>query len=193
MDRPEAEIRAAQLKEDLLALPVLGNDVASRILADLPPASLRRIVNSTRVDWVNIGLYLELLSAVHAHVGEDGLQRWARAAVRRSIESSLLRPIVETASRLFGLSPAGIFKVTSQVWQQIIRGGGELTVQSGGPATCRIGLRGAPPALQQRVFLVSVAGALETAFDICKVEGQVRLVAPAAGLSAEFEATWSER
>jgi hypothetical protein len=193
MDRPEAEIRAAQLKEDLLALRELGNDVASRILADLPPASLRRIVNSTRVDWVPIGLYLELLVVVQAHVGDEGVQRWARAAVGRSIESSLLRPIVETASRLFGVSPAGIYKITSQVWQQIIRGGGELAVQSGGPGTCRVGLRGAPPALHQRVFLLSVAGALETAFDICKVEGQVRLVPPAAGLTAEFEAAWSER
>lgn len=192
MDRPEPEMRAAQLKEDLLALRELGNDVASRILADLPPASLRRIVGSTRVDWVPIGLYLELLAAVQAHVGDDGLQRWARLAVHRSIESSLLRPIVETASRLFGLSPAGVFKVTSQVWRQIIRGGGELAVVSCIPGTCRFGLRDAPPVLHQRSFLVSVAGALETAFDLCKVEGRVRLVAPAAGLAAEFEATWSE-
>jgi hypothetical protein len=187
------EMRAAQLKEDLLALRELGNDVASRILSDLPPAGLRRIVGSTRVDWVPIGLYLELLAAVQAHVGDDGLQRWARLAIHRSIESSLLRPIVETASRLFGLTPAGIYKVTSQGWRQIIRGGGELAVVSCVPGACRFGLRDAPPALHQRNFLVSVAGALETAFDICKVDGQVRLVAPAADLAAEFEATWSKR
>jgi hypothetical protein len=184
-------MRAAQLKEDLQALQVLGNDHASRILADLTPASLRRIVGSTRVDWLPMEHYLELLVAVQAHVGDAGLCRWARAAVRRSVESTLLRPIVEAAIRLFGVSPASLFRISSQVWQQIVRGGGELVLLSQGPGVCRVGLRGTPLVLQDRNFYLSVAGALEAAFDTCEVEGRVRLVTPSAGLVAEFEATWA--
>jgi len=186
-------MRAAQLKEDLLALRELGHDVASRILADLPPRTLQRIVQSTRVDWLPIELYLELLLAIRATSGDDGVRRWALAAVKRSIDSSLLRPLVEVAIRLFGLSPSSLFKISSQVWQQILRGCGEIVVLSHGPGACRIGLRGTPYALQHPAFYHSIGGALEAAFATCNVEGQVRLVTPSADLTAEFEATWTER
>ena len=186
------EMRAAQLKEDLLALQVLGNDVASRILADLPPSLLRRIVHATRVDWLPVETYLELLSAIQPHAGDDGLRRWARAAVGRSIATSFFKPLVETAIRLFGVSPASIFKVAPQAWQQAFRGGGDLVVLGLGPGTCRVGLRDLPPHLGNRNFLVSIEGALEAPLDVCKVEGQVRLAPPSADLSAVFEGTWPQ-
>lgn len=187
------EMRAAQLKEDLTALKDLGHDVASRILADLPAPLLRRIVHSTRVDWLPFELCLDLTRAVHEVGGDDGVRRWARAAVGRSVATSLFKPLVETAIRLFGVSPASIFRVAPQAWQQSFRGCGDLVVLSQAPGTCRLALRDVPPAVRDRAFFLSIAGALEAPFDTCEVEGQVRLLEPSSDLSAEFEATWPER
>ena len=49
-----AEIRAAQLQENLVALHVLGDDVARRALADVPGEVLARIREATRVAWLPV-------------------------------------------------------------------------------------------------------------------------------------------
>ncbi|HTN53509.1 MAG TPA: hypothetical protein VML50_13965 [Anaeromyxobacter sp.] len=186
------EIRAAQLKEDLLALSELGSELASRVLADLAPATLRRIVLATRVDWLPAELNVELAHVGERVLGEDGLRTWGRASVLRSMGTSLLQPILEGAVRLFGLSPPAIFRTVPSAYRAAYRNCGEMVVTGGEPDARIVTLQGLPAPLQDHAFLVAIEGALEGVFDTCRVEGAVRLVSP-IGERVEFRASWRPR
>lgn len=187
------EMSAEQLKENLFALLVLGNDTASRILADLPPQHLRRIEQAGRTEWLPIAIELTLTRTILAEVGEAGLRRWSSAALKRSLDSSLFRPMLDTAVRLFGLSPSGLFKMVPQGWKRVFRGAGELTVQPDGPASLQVDLVGLPEEMRDESYLLTIGSSFHALFDACKVAGDIRLVAPPPGVGARFQVTWTAR
>lgn len=187
-----SEMRAAQLKDDLLALVALGNQRASLILAEVPPGELRRIVRASTFDWLPIGVNLDLCRTVHAAAGDAGVRAWGRAAVRRSLESSSFRPIVETATRVFGLTPAALLRVGPLVWRSTFRDAGRFTVTLTSPHTAMVRLVELPEAMRERPFLLSIAGALEAVFDVTGGPGTIQFVEP-PGAEARFVATWRTR
>jgi hypothetical protein len=191
LDPPRPEMRAAQLKEDLPALLELGEGTAAAIRARLDPEVLRRIESATRVDWLPLEVDLALVRAVGAEVGDDGLRRWGRAAARRNT-NALFRPLVETAVRLFGFTPAGVFKFLPQAWKAAFRGCGELRVDPVAPGELRIVLASPPDAARDPAFLVSIAGAFETVYDTCDTPGRVQVERVEPGEVA-FLATWTPR
>jgi len=186
-----AEMRASQLKEDLVALGSLGHEAAARILAELPPAHLKVIERSTRVDWLPVEVDVALVQVIHAEVGDEGLRHWGREALRRSFESSALRPLITTVARVFGLSPAALLKAAPQAWRATFRGCGELSVEeaSGGLVVRLVGL---PSQLHHRPFQLSIGGSLEAVFDLAKVDGHIRLVEPGGLAEARYEVSWTE-
>jgi hypothetical protein len=187
------EMSAEQLKENLFALLVLGNDTASRILADLPPLHLRRIERADRAEWLPIEIELTLTRAVLAEVGEEGLGRWSSAALKRSLDSSLFRPLLDSAVRLFGLSPQGLFKMAPQGWRRAFRGAGELAVQPNGPGALQVDLVGLPEELKDRSFVLTIGTCLYALFDACQVAGRVQVVAPPPGVGARYQVSWTAR
>jgi len=187
------EMSAEQLKENLFALLVLGNDTASRILADLPPQHLRRIEQAGRAEWLPIEIELTLTRAILAEVGEEGLRQWSSAALKRSLDSSLFRPLLDTAVRLFGLSPQGLFKMVPQGWKRAFRDAGELTVQPEGPDTLHVDLVGLPEELRDRSFVLTIGTCMYALFDACKVTGQIQVVAPPPGIGARYRVSWTAR
>lgn len=187
------EMRADQLKENLYALLALGNETASRILADLPPQHLRRIEQAGRTEWLPIEIDLNLGVVIHRAVGDDGLRRWSRAALRRSLDGSIQKPLLDTAVRLFGLTPAGLFRMAPQGWRAAFRGAGELVIAGSGPGSTIMDLVGLPEEMRGPAFVIGIAGGLEAVFDTCKVTGEVRLVEPPAGVGARMHATWAAR
>jgi hypothetical protein len=171
------EMSADQLKENLFALLVLGNDAASRILADLPPQHLRRIERAGRADWLPIELELTLTRTILAEVGEDGLRRWSATALTRSL----------------GLSPQGLFKMAPQGWTRAFRDAGDLAVQPDGPEALHVDLVGLPEEMQDRSYVLTIGTCLYALLDACKVAGEVQVLAPPPGSGARFRVTWTPR
>jgi hypothetical protein len=187
------EMSAEQLKENLYALLVLGNDTASRILADLPPQHLRRIEQASRSDWLPIEIELTLTRTVLDAVGEEGLRRWSSAALKRALDSSLFKPLLDTAVRLFGLSPPGLFKMVPQGWKRAFRGAGELTVVAEGPETLLVDLVGLPEEMRDRSYVLTIGASFYALLDACKVVGDIREVEPPAGIGVRYQVTWTAR
>ena len=187
------EMSADQLKENLFALLVLGNDTASRILADLPPGHLRRIEQAGRSAWLPVEIELTLTRTVLAEVGAEGLRRWSTAALKRSLDSSLFKPLLDTAVRLFGLSPQGCFKMAPQGWRRAFRGAGELTVQPDGADAVVVDLVGLPEELQDESFVLTIGTSLYALLDACKAAGEVQVVAPPPGVGARYRVAWTAR
>jgi len=187
------EMSADQLKENLFALLVLGNDTASRILADLPPQHLRRIEQASRTDWLPMEIELVLTRVILAEVGEEGLRRWSSAALKRTLDSSLFRPLLDTAVKLFGLSPQGLFKMAPKGWGRAFRGAGELTVQPEGASAVVVDLVGLPEEMRDRSFVLTIGTSLYALLDACKVTGEIRVVAPPPGVGARYQVSWTAR
>ncbi len=187
------EMRADQLKENLYALLALGNETASRILADMPPQHLRRIEQAARTDWLPVELGVLLGELIWRHVGPEGMRAWSRAALRRSMAGTIMGPLLDTAVRLLGLSPAGLFKMAPQGWRAAFRDAGELAIVESGPATIVMDLQGLPEGMSREPFVAGIAGALEAIFETCKVAGAVQLAPPPPGAGARLIATWTPR
>jgi len=186
-----AEIRAAQLQENLLALHVLGDDVARRVLADVPGEVLARIREATRVAWLPVVEVNEpLLRAIRAHAGDEGLRDFARAAALRSATSRLFGPIVEPLVRMFGLSPGVLLRVPPLAYRATFRGMGALAVASTAPHLVRFELRLLPPQIEREQFLLVMAGAIESALAHARVIGRVEVLAGDGDADAFFEARW---
>lgn len=188
------EMRAEQLKENLFALLVLGNDTASRILADLPPQHLRRIEQASRTDWLPIEIELTLTRTIRAAVGDEALRRWSSAALRRTLDTSMFRPLFDTAVRLFGLSPNSLFKMAPQGWRTTFRGAGELTVQPGGPTSLVVDLVGLPEEMRDASFVLTIGLAFHALLDACQVTGgRIEVAEPPPGIGARYQVTWAAR
>ena len=186
-----AEIRAAQLQENLVALHVLGDEVARRVLADVPGEVLARIREATRVAWLPVVEVNEpLLRAIRVHSGDEGLRDFARAAALRSATSRLFGPIVEPLVRMFGLKPGVLLRVPPLAYRATFRGMGQLAVASSAPHLVRFELRLLPPQIEREQFLLVLAGAIESALAHAQVIGRVEVLAGAGDADACFEARW---
>jgi len=187
------EMRAEQLKENLFALLVLGNETASRILADLPPQHLRRIERAARTDWLPFEIELTLTRTILASVGEEETRRWSSAALRRTLDSSMFKPLFDTAVRLFGLSPSSLFKMAPQGWKTTFRGAGEMTVQPEGPTALTVDLVGLPDEMRDPAFVFTIGMSFHALLDACKVTGLVQVSEPPPGVGARYQVTWTAR
>jgi hypothetical protein len=186
-----AEIRAAQLQENLVALAVLGDDLARRVLADVPAEVLARIREATRVAWLPVVAVNEpLLRAIRVHAGDEGLRDFARAAALRSATSRLFGPIVEPLVRMFGLKPGVLLRVPPVAYRATFRGMGELSVESSAPSRVRFALRRLPLEVERDQFLIVLAGAIESALAHAQVVGRVDILPGPADADAGFEARW---
>ncbi|MFT3913907.1 MAG: hypothetical protein QM704_07275 [Anaeromyxobacteraceae bacterium] len=186
-----AEMRAAQLQEDLVALAALGDEVARRVLADLPPEVVARIREATRVDWLSIReVHEPFLHAVRRHAGDEGLRTFARVAALRSATSRFVGPIIEPLVRVFGLGPEVMLRVPPTAYRATFRGMGELVRLSAAPNLVRFALRGLPSDIDREPMYLVVAGALEGAVAHAKVAGRAEILAGEGGADAVFEVRW---
>jgi len=186
-----AEIRVAQLQENLAALTVLGEEVVQRVLADVPAEVMARIREGTRVAWLPVVEVNEpLLRAIRAHAGDEGLRDFSRAAALRSATSRLFGPIVEPLVRMFGLKPGVLLRVPPTAYRATFRGMGVLSVVASAPHCVRFALRQLPPVIDHVLFFVVLAGAIESALAHAQVVGRVEVLAGHGDVDAYFEARW---
>ncbi len=96
------------------------------ILSAVPPASLAEIERSRSSSWVPIGYYDDIIEAVLAVEGIDGVRDLFATQNEYWGESKLFRPMMESAKRIFGLTPFGQLKWFGRAWQVTTRGMGTL-------------------------------------------------------------------
>lgn len=186
-----ADIRAAQLQENLVALKGMGEELERRVLADVPPEVLARIRDATRVAWLPVVSVNEpLLRAIRAHAGDEGLRAWACQAALRSATSRLFGPIVEPLVRMFGLKPTVLLRVPPLAYRATFRGMGLLEQVASAPHCVRFSLSQFPAEVDREQFFLVLAGAIESALVHAQVTGRVEVLPGEGGADACFEARW---
>src|SRR5512133_703355 len=166
-------VRASHLKDRVWALATLGPS-ASRVRARLRPETVATIEAARGTEHLPIALHVELAQAVFAEVGADGTRRWGTESLLHSFEG-FLKPLVVGLTKLFGTTPATLFKAFPQGWSGTFRGAGHVTVTHPGEGLTRVFLRELPAELRGIAFLSGVAGSLETAFRISPYDGRAVL------------------
>jgi uncharacterized protein (TIGR02265 family) len=123
------EIKASYFRANLDALAVLGN---SRATVEAQMATeIETTRRASRADWLPMA-FDEKLSAVVAEVaGRDGVIATNRAAFLAAAEGPFLRPVVQGALRVFGVTPKGILRHLDNTWDAGTRHAGRMEVVLG--------------------------------------------------------------
>jgi hypothetical protein len=142
----------------------------------LSPETVETIREANRFTWIPVSLDIEVTEAVHEETGEDGLMDWAKEGFLHAMKTPVLGPMFSGIVRLFGIQPAGMFKLAPLAWRAAYRNCGELTVQE----VSGVGLRGAlddlPPHVAEcRPYFIGVAGVFDAVLHLSQHEGKVIL------------------
>lgn len=169
-------IRAALPLQSLRVLELVAGGEYARVLGCMRPGSLRRIRGAGSLDWLPLELDLELVEAVADVLGPEVDRERARLCVRACFDTPLLRPFVAGIELLFGLEPAALIGAVPRAWHVLYRDAGRIHYEIV-PGLQRVLIYEQIPAsvLTNHLYLEAIAGALESLFDVCKVDGSVEL------------------
>jgi hypothetical protein len=158
-------MRAGHLKENVTALHGLGPELEARVRAR-QRASIELIERAPRMAWLDVRFDAELMEAIAAEGGLIAVHKLNSEAITKTIEGPLLRPLVEGAFKLFGVTPSSLVRWTRHAYLQIYRECGDVTVNDERTLVSVLGL---PPQLRASLpWLEGIAGALDGTVRVCR-------------------------
>jgi hypothetical protein len=168
---------------------------SAAVLERLDVGSLGAIREASGLDWLPLEHDLALTRALYEGLGAAAAGRFFRAHTLGSFDGPVLRTMVHTAVRLFGLEPGAWARWVPKGWQLLFRGCGDWTVGEAGPGRVTLTLSAMPPACaEDPAWLRSVGSSLEALLDLARVRGVVELAPREAGAAeATFALRWSAR
>lgn len=186
-------IRAALPLQSLRVLESMAGSEHTRVLARLQPETLARLRSVTRLEWLPLEMDVELSLAVTDVLGPNVDRERARLGVLQCFETPLLRPFLRGADMLFGLSPGGLIATVPRGWPAVYRDAGHLRYEVDGGLRRVLIYEDIPQVvIGSRQYLDTLAGGLESVFDLCKVVGSVSLGRIDVGARrAELHFEWS--
>lgn len=188
---PSASVRATHSQGTLHTIQALQPGQLPSVLARLDPAVRRGILEAPSSGWIPAEWDVALVHAELEVLGRDGMRRVARAALVDALGGPQLGALVSTALRLFGATPAGLYRWAGRAWAHVVEGGGALRLDRTEGNEAWLALEGMPAELADPEYLEAVAGALESVLDVCWVEGDVSVVPRTDG--GRFHARWRPR
>lgn len=91
-------------------------------------AEIERVEQCSRVDWIPLGVQLEILGAVREETGARGYDDFCAAHFASTIEQPFVKGMFETTVRLFGLGPGAVLRVFPKTWSTISRDCGRMEI-----------------------------------------------------------------
>ena len=173
---PAPEVRAAFLKSALESFGALSPPAAAGARARLPPATAAAIGAADRLDWLPARHALELLAAVHAVAGDEGVRFYAVASMEVALHAPLMRGFLDAALAVPSPSPLELLRAFAAAFPLHYQDAGELVVSAGpGDRTARVLHVGIPELLLAPNWLLAVAACM----------GRVAALASPDGVRAE--------
>ncbi len=179
------------MESNLQSLDELGPEHSQKIRAELT-REIALVEGSTRVGWLPLEHDIALTELVARVSGDQALWDWSLGSMLKTVDAPLLRPAVDSAVRLFGLSPDKIVRLAPRVWQVIYRNAGDLEVRREGPSAVSLLWRNVPGiAMRSHAYRIGIAASLASLFEICRVRGTVSVDPDlAAPMSLVFRLAW---
>lgn len=169
-------IRAGQAQANLKAVSLLKPLARGRVERHLSPESVSLIRESNRFTWIPVIHDVEVTEAVHEETGELGLMEWAKDGFLSAMKGPVLGAMFSGVVRLFGVQPAGMFKLAPLAWRAAYRNCGELTVEETPSGGLRATLGNLPLRVaQSRPYMLGVVGVFDAVLELNRYKGKVSL------------------
>jgi len=181
-------IRALNVRRALTDVGVLNPAQQAAVYAAVRPATIRAIQGAHDMAWLDIAISIELNSAIFAVMTPPEYRRWSRAMALHVIKRSMVSGMVEAALRLFDVTPQGLFKTMPRGWGATYKDAGVVTVAAVPPLSTRLTFVDLPASMRTSLYLESIAGGLETVFDMCHVDGKIVIERSS---TIDMVATWA--
>ena len=183
-------VRARHLKTNLEALDRLPEREAVRCL--LAEQLLRGIAQAHGFDWLPIAWDVAIVRAVHAALGPEAQDAFARSLLLESFDGPLLGSLVRTAVNLFGLDADRWVRWIPKGWALVFRDCGSWTIEAARVGEIRLRLDGLPRVcLEDLLWPRSVASSLSALQVRVGVPGETVLeAADVARRVATFMVRW---
>lgn len=123
------EIKASYFRATLEALAILGAhraEIEHRMSREIE-ATLR----ASRADWLPMAFDQKLSAVVAEVAGRDAVIATNREAFLAAADGPFLRPVVQGALRVFGVSPKGLLRHIDHVWRAGTRHAGYMELTFG--------------------------------------------------------------
>lgn len=191
----EPAVRAAVTRAALYA--ALGSDpaVAARVRAELPPSLFDQVLDAGRNAWLPVAIDMDVTEVISAALGPELSAEFWRRILVETLESPLLKPLLDGVVGMFGLAPESLLRWSPRAWNAVYRNCGSLNVLERGIRSARVGFDDITPTLlRSDTFIEALRASFEAVFTLCRVYGEVKVEAfdPAAR-SAVYAFSWTPR
>lgn len=147
-----------------------------RFFAALPPEVRAQADAAAPGTWLPIALHVTLADVLRETFGAARAHQFYRRAMQESLAKPLFAPLVRTAVRLFGLSPATCVRWAPKVWQASFRDVGSVTGEILGPGRARLLYRDLPSVcIDSDAWIESSQGSAYGVLEMTETLGVVRI------------------
>ncbi|MEM9069140.1 MAG: hypothetical protein AAGE52_11570 [Myxococcota bacterium] len=149
-----------------------------RVLREAPNVDLDRLADRWILGWVDMHTHMELCDAIRAVVGSEGNVRFWQRAMRDVITKGFFANLVNTAIRVYGMTPLGYFKMFSRGYEYGTRNLGSMRVVKFAERFADLELSAFPSReFSFDCFVEGLQGTLMVAYETVKVSGEVTITA----------------
>ena len=176
MTASSAQIRAP-LTKAIVELMDQRMPESARAVRARVPREIERVEGASRMDWIDLSVQLAILDAIYSEVGMRRWEQFVSAHFSSTVEQPFVRSMFETSVRLFGMSPAAVFKVFAKTWATISRGCGDVTIGEVDPRATTIRVTGLPVDQEHiDLFVRGFRATFKGVLDVFKSTGDVEFV-----------------
>lgn len=156
---------------------MLGTSDAAAVRAAIPAEVLERIDHGPKTAFLPLELDVFIVDAVGDVAGFESLDRWARESMRASTRGPLIRPLVDGARRVFGLTVNRMVRhMLPRTFVHLYRDSGHFEVVDETEDSMTLVYRDVPPVItDSRWYLTAIASSLTIALEVSYLNGRVVL------------------
>jgi hypothetical protein len=191
----EPLVRARHCQEWLVQVSQEDEPWRSRFEARLPTQTRDTIVGAARTAWLPMQIHVTLADVLEEAFGIVRAHQYYRRAFAASLRGPLLGPLMHTAVRILGLSPATFVRWAPRGWDAAFKDAGSIVGEVLGPNHARILYRDLPATCTASdAWLKSAQGSAYGALDVLRTQGVIRVALAGRDLGRmALEIEWTSR
>jgi hypothetical protein len=176
--RQQGWIRAGFARTAMKRAAALSPALAQHLRQRLGPTLSYEFDEAPLLGWMPYEIDVAMAEGVQEELGREGRRGFVIGNTHAVADEPALRPLVQGAFRVFGVTPEAILRMTPQLWKIAYKNVAELSVgaasSSGRTRTVTlVGQRVCPALLESRAALVVVQAQAEFGFRATGATGSV--------------------